>query len=286
MPPKVPTHVDLMWPTIKALKAMDGSGSNDELLVKVTELEGIPEEVSSITHKDGRQSKLSYRLAWARTYLRMVGALENSARGVWALTDAGRRLTVEDMKMIPAQIKALLQGEYKADAKDTVRKGEEERDVVDTDNWKSILLDKLKLLCPGDFERLAQRLLREAGFIKVEVTGKSGDGGIDGIGVLRINLLSFKVFFQCKRYQGSVGPGVIRDFRGALSGRGDKGLVITTGTFSAGAKQEATRDGAHPIDLIDGDQLCDLLKDLKLGVGIETIEKPIVDEEWFKKFAS
>jgi restriction system protein len=136
-------------------------------------------------------------------------------------------------------------------------------------------------LSPDAFERLAQRLLREAGFLKVEVTGRSGDGGIDGIGVLRINLLSFQVLFQCKRYQGSVGAGAIRDFRGAMVGRSDKGLLITTGTFTADAKREATRDGAPAIELIDGDQLCDLLKQLKLGVRTEMVEKMTVEPVWF-----
>jgi hypothetical protein len=126
------------------------------------------------------------------------------------------------------------------------------------------------------------RVLREAGFIKVEVTGRSGDGGIDGIGVLRVNLLSFQVLFQCKRYQASVGAGAIRDFRGAMVGRSDKGLLITTGTFTPDAKREATRDGAPAIDLIDGDQLCDLLRELKLGVGTEMVEKMTVEPIFFE----
>jgi len=58
----------------------------------------------------------------------------------------------------------------------------------------------------------------------------------------------------------------VRDFRGAMMGRGDKGLLITTGTFTADAQREATRDGAPPIDLIDGDALCELLKQYELGV--------------------
>jgi restriction system protein len=128
---------------------------------------------------------------------------------------------------------------------------------------------------------LCQLILRSSGFIKVQVTGKRGDGGIDGIGVLRIALLSFQVFFQCKRYIGTVGPGEIRDFRGAMVGRTDKGLFITTGTFTSEAKKEATRDGAPALDLIDGTQLCVILKDLKLGVETKTIEVVKIDESWF-----
>lgn len=119
------------------------------------------------------------------------------------------------------------------------------------------------------FERLAQRLLRAAGFINTTVTGRSGDGGIDGVGVYRLSLVSFPVFFQCKRYKGTVGPDKVRDFRGAMAGRGDKGLLITTGAFTREAKSEATRDGAPPIDLIDGEQLCELLKQHQLGVRTE-----------------
>lgn len=127
-------------------------------------------------------------------------------------------------------------------------------------SWKEKLLDVILSLESNAFERLCQRLLRESGFTKVEVTGKSGDGGIDGVGVLRVNLLSFHVLFQSKRFRGSVGASVIRDFRGAMVGRADKGLVLTTGNFTADARREATRDGAPAIDLIDGDALCDLLK--------------------------
>ena len=126
---------------------------------------------------------------------------------------------------------------------------------------------------PDAFERLAQRLLRESGFLQVEVTGKTGDGGIDGKGIVRVSgLLSFHVIFQCKRYRGSITPSQIRDFRGAMQGRADKGFFITTGTFTRDAIKEATRDGAPPIDLIDGELLCDKLKEFKLGVQTELTE--------------
>ena len=134
---------------------------------------------------------------------------------------------------------------------------------------------------PSAFERLSQRLLREAGFTKVEVRGKTGDGGFDGVGVLRVNLVSFQVYFQCKRWKGSVGAKEIRDFRGALQGRADKGLFITTGTFTAQASDEATRDGAIAIDLIDGVRLCELLKEHQLGVATKLIEAIEVDEGWY-----
>ena len=163
-------------------------------------------------------------------------------------------------------------------AKDQFDDGEAEDSSFD---WKEQLLTVLYDMEASAFEKLTQRLLRESGFIKVEVTGQTGDGGIDGQGILRMTLISFQVFFQCKKYRGSVGASAMRDFRGAMQGRGDKGLFVTTGTFSSSARQEATRDGAPAIDLIDGDALCELLKQLKLGVRTELVEKVTIEPEVF-----
>ena len=150
--------------------------------------------------------------------------------------------------------------------------------------WQDRLLECLLKMKPAAFERLCQKILKDSGFIKVDVTGLSGDGGIDGTGVLRLNLLSFHVFFQCKRWKGSVGASVIRDFRGAMVGRADKGLVMTTGTFSTDARKEATRDGAPAIDLVDGETLCELLKSLKIGVSIRNVEHVLVEQQAFLEF--
>jgi restriction system protein len=149
-------------------------------------------------------------------------------------------------------------------------------------DWQESLLEEIMKIQPEQFERLCQRLLRELGFIDVEVTGKTGDGGIDGRGILRLGaVLSFHVAFQAKRYQGSVSSSTVRDFRGAIMGRADKGLIITTGSFSRDAKKEAQRDGATPIDLIDGLDLTEKLKELKLGVEIELVEQVNIKPGWF-----
>jgi restriction system protein len=162
----------------------------------------------------------------------------------------------------------------------------EEQDIREI-HWRERLLDIIIALDFRAFERLCQRLLRESGFIKVEITGRSsGDGGIDGVGVLRVNLLSFHVLFQCKKWKGSVGAPIVRDFRGAMVGRADKGLILTTGTFTADARREATRDGAPAIDLVDGDALCDLLKSAKIGVRVALIEQVTIDEAAFAEFAA
>lgn len=283
----VPSFDELLWPTLRALRSMGGSATNEELLAKVIELENFPSDVQNFQHSDNRQTKLNYNLAWAKTYLKKAGAIDNSSRAVWSLTKEGEKLTEDDVLSIPARVRKQVQDEKRAKA--IAAPDGSPVAVLDVDDlveaaelsWKDQLLTVLRTLHADAFERLAQRVLREAGFLKVEVTGRSGDGGIDGIGVLRVNLLSFQVLFQCKRYQGSVGSGALRDFRGAMVGRSDKGLLITTGTFTPDAKREATRDGAPAIDLIDGDLLCDLLKQLKLGVRTEMVEKMVVDPAWF-----
>lgn len=281
--PTVPTYDRLIWPTIKALREMGGSASNDELLAKIIELEKYPEEIQSFMHTDGRETKLAYNLAWAKYYLKRVRAVENSVRGVWALTASSELMTEADCKKVPAAVRRQDYERKKAEGGELATKSPLPSEHLSEGSWKDALLAALRKMPSDAFERLAQRLLREAGFIKVEVTGKSGDGGIDGVGVLRVNLLSFQVLFQCKRYRGTVASSTVRDFRGAMVGRCDKGLIITTGTFSNDAKKEATRDGAPAIDLIDGDLLCDLLKQLKLGVLIEMVEQVTVDEEWFTR---
>ncbi len=224
----IPTFHELMWPTLKALKVMGGSGTNEELLGKVIELEKLPPDVQAVEHTDHRQSRVNYNLAWAKTYLKKVGAIDNSRRGVWSITKDGETLTEVEVSSIPTRVRKQIAEDQlkKAGAEPEENAGELSAvsEVAELEpHWKDKLLTVLRGLQPDAFERLAQRVLREAGFIKVEVTGRSGDGGIDGIGVLRVNLLSFHVLFQCKRYQSSVGASAIRDFRGAMVGRSDKG---------------------------------------------------------------
>jgi restriction system protein len=281
---KVPKYHQLIYPTLKALKALGGSGTNEEILDKVCELEQFPAEIEQVPHSDNRQTEINYRLAWARTYLKRVGAVDNSQHGIWTLTEKGASLTPDDCKKIPAEVRKMVAADRKNKSVDKTSVEDGDTDTPgDGINWRDTLLAVLFKVKPDAFERLAQRILREAGFTKVEVTGKSGDGGIDGIGILRVNLVSFTVLFQCKRYKAGVGASDIRDFRGAMMGRCDKGLFIATGTFSSDARKEATRDGAPAIDLIDGEALCDLLKSLKLGVTVALVEEVSVQTDWFSQ---
>lgn len=276
----VPTYDNLFNPLLKALHQLGGSASNSEMEEKVTEILNFSEEDVSEIHEGGR-TKLAYNLAWARTYLKLYGLLENSERGVWALTPKGRKTKEVDIEEVKRYVR---NREYEAR-----RIGVKFFSIKDPEKteklWQDELLEKILKLSPQAFERLCQRILRESGFIQVKITGRSGDGGIDGRGVFRIGgLLGFHIIFQCKRYSGSVPVSKIRDFRGAMVGRADKGLFITTGTFTREAKLEATRDGAGPIDLIDGERLVEIMKELELGVRVKKEEIVEVAQDWFKDF--
>ena len=274
----IPTFDALMNPVIKALKELGGSGTIEEINTKTTGIAGLSDGQLEVLHapEKGGQTEVEYRLGWTRTYLKNYGVLENSSRGVWALTPKGRQLD----RVNPKTVRQFVQQQNKK-----VRAVLDRDDLVEVDaktSWRDEVLDILLEMDPSAFERLIQRLLRESGFTQVEVTGRTGDGGIDGRGIMRLGgLLSFQVIFQCKRYKGSVTVSQVRDFRGAMVGRADKGLLVTTGNFTKDAVREATRDGAPAIDLIDGNQLIDKLKELDLGVKTTVVEQITSDREWF-----
>jgi restriction system protein len=278
---KLPSFDQLMNPLLRAMQLLGGSGSVDEIYDRVVELEQFPDDVLSQPHDPDKsnQTEVAYRLAWARTYLKKYGLLENSSRGIWALTAKTKEIEKLNPQEVVRFVKAL-------DRKSVEEKSTETSTTPEATepDWKQKLHGILtQRLTPVAFERLVQRLLRESGFKHVEVTGRSGDGGIDGRGIARVHgLMSFHVLFQCKRYKGSVGPGEIRDFRGAMVGRADKGLFITTGTFTPAAVKEATRDGAPPIDLLDGSEFAEKLKEFGIGVRTESVEVVRIEEAWFE----
>jgi restriction system protein len=280
----IPTYDQLMNPLLSALRKLGGSASIDEMYEEVVEEQGFSEEALAVLQNPEKtnQTKIGYRLAWARTYLKKVGYLENSARGVWAITEKARSVDSIDPKAVVSQVRQndeLSQRDSKDDFERVVDSEKPDEVLVWRERLHKLLIDEMS---PDAFERLTQRMLRESGFIHVEVTGRTGDGGIDGKGIARINgLMSFHIAFQCKKYKGSVGAPEIRDFRGATVGRADRGLFITTGSFTKAAIEEANRDGVAPIDLIDGEQLADKLKELSLGVKTELVEKVSVVDDWF-----
>jgi restriction system protein len=271
----LPSFQKYFPPIVQAMKQRGGSATIEELEEDVASLMDLPEDILAVPHEAGSRSQFQYELAWVRTYLKKAGIAENSARGVWSLTDAGENISEKDLLLISKKIRQA----HKENTQ-SVQHGPERDDSGEPD-WQEQALAALADMKPDAFERLSQRILRESGFTRVEVTGRSGDGGIDGVGVLRVNLVSFHVLFQCKRWKGSVGASVVRDFRGAMIGRADKGLIITTSTFTADARREATRDGAPAVDLVDGEAVCVLLKELKLGVTVKLVEEISVESKFF-----
>lgn len=239
----------------------------------------LPTAAVELQHPGSSLTELEYRSAWARNYLKNFGLIENSERGIWALTAEGTKTQETDSKVLVREVQRRQRENRKAAEPAESSEPDEQRPRT----WREELLDVLLELEPSAFERLCQRLLREAGFLEVEVTRRSGDGGIDGYGTIRIGgFISFNVLFQSKRYRGNIGPEIVRDFRGAMVGRADKGLIITTGGFTRDARKEATRDGAPPIDLIDGELLAAKLKELRLGVEVKTVEQVQIQEAWFR----
>jgi restriction system protein len=271
---------------LAALNSLGGSASVSEIEDFVIEFMKLTEDEVNYIHR-GTATKLNYRLRWARNYLKHFGLLENSSRGVWSLTALGLKTTTvnpnEVVRVAHNLTRKSLAPRSSSTEDETDETDAEETESIDAEiSWQEEALEVLKKIPAAAFERLCQRLLRELGFKNVEVTGKPNDGGIDGKGILRLGgILSFHVVFQAKRYRDTVGSEIIRNFRGSLSAKIDKGLIISTGRFTVDARKEAQRDGAIPIDLIDGEELVEKLKELKLGISTTFVEKVSVDSKWF-----
>jgi restriction system protein len=280
--PKGPKFIRFLKPILQILKQSGGSGTTSEVIDRAIELLQIPEAEQEETLRNG-QSRVRNQVQWSRLYLVRAGYLDSSRRGIWSLTEKGIQTDVATFD--PYAVFQAAQKDFQTEKtkKEPFIDADDESSVERAD-YKSELLALIKSLPPSGFERLCQRLLRESGFQQVVVTGKSGDGGIDGIGVLQVNpFVTFSILFQCKRYEGSVTPSQIRDFRGAMMGRADKGIVITTGTFTLDAKKEARRDGVPPIELVAGEDLVKLFEDHELGLlPRKTFE---IDRKFFYEFS-
>ena len=290
-------------PVLCALHELGGSARPREVVERVAQNEHVSDAALDQLNPAGGL-RFPNQVHWARFYLADAGYIDRSKLGVWKLTDTGADLSALDgaalealvrevqarstvaSKVAPAVSDTALDTSIEAtetlaesDAGQSETLAPDQEDV----DYRSKLSGILKSLAPAGFERLCQRLLREAGFEQVIVTGKSNDGGIDGHGVLVLNpFVSFRVLFQCKRYAGSVVPAQVRDFRGAMQGRADKGLILTTGTFTVEARREANRDGAPPIELVDGEKLIELFERLELGLKPMTTYE--IDESFFSEY--
>lgn len=288
-----PKFVRFFSPVLQALKELGGSGRPSEVrdfIAKQLDLS----EAERTELLEGGAPRFDNQVAWARFYLVKAGLVDSSKRGVWSLSDRGREielLTLEQSLLLFKQIHAEFETERTLTNVAQEDEAEEEgiapndTEVSDDSSYRKKLLEMMLSLPPDGFERLCQRLLRESGFEQVAVTGRSGDGGIDGHGILQVNpFVSFKVLFQCKRYSGSVSSSQVRDFRGAMMGRADKGIILTTGTFTPDAQKEAVRDGVPPLELVHGEKLLDMFESLELGlIPRKTYD---VDLHFFKEFQS
>jgi len=287
IPKGMPSYSDLINPTISALQSLGGSGNVDEIYNEVLKEINLSDEIIDFQHSEkSSQNEIQYRLAWARTYLKNYGIIDNSSRSVWVILPQYKDITSVDVDDCVTKVRSMFGKKENLDIENPKQDYNLEDDCLELPEeikpWRVRLHDVLLLMDPYAFERLTQRLLRECGFSQVEVTKKSGDGGIDGFGRLMINgLFSFKVAFQCKRYSGNVPSSDIRDFRGSLTTDVEKALFIITGSFSKPAKEEAMTQGKIQIDLVDGEDFISRLAEYKIGV------KPItdyeIDESYFAK---
>jgi restriction system protein len=275
-------------PVLVALKDLGGSGRAKEVIEQVAKNENVSDEIREITIKDG-SSKFDNQVAWARQYLAWEGLIDSSKRGVWTLTPLGEKTTLtendaHEMFLKRIAIYQRLRKEKNGNGTGTEINGNKIIDNPDTIE-NTNLLDVLKSISPIGFEHLCKRLLREHGFDNLEVTQRSHDEGIDGYGTLELNpFIKIKIIFQCKRYKNTVSREKVGDFRNAVMGRAEKGIIMTTGTFSEDAKREAEREGVIPIELIDGEKISELFQQVELGVKAKTIYE--IDYKFFDEYYS
>lgn len=279
-----PGYTTFFNPTLNALDALGGSASNDDILSWVIENMKLPDEVVDERHAGSNVwTELQYQLAWARTYLRIEGYVQSSQRGTWTLTKKGLEAAqgkgVDAREIVRAVNKATASERKKSAQKDS---GDEGNALAEASRlpWRERLSEILHAMPPQAFERLTKYLLEECGFKDVRVTGKSGDGGIDGHATLKIeNIFSFHVAFQCKRYKGSVGAEIVRNFRGSLDQNIEKGVLITTGSFTRAAKDEAVAPGKKQIDLMDGNEFMTKLAECEIG--LRETRDYVIDESFY-----
>jgi len=282
MPKKKTSDAEFVqWfgPLLDALRTLGGSGKAREASDRVADNLNISDEKRDEKLRTGAP-RFHNQVMWAKQYLVWEGYVISSKRGVWALTDKGKNksLNMEEATQVLnkwVEFHHKTKKEKKSKAVDSAP----ETDLITDES----LLDVLKKVSPSGFERVCMLLLRESGFENLKVTERSHDEGIDGIGILKINpFVSFKVLFQCKRYKGTVSRAQVGDFRNAVLGRADKGIILTTGTFSSDAVKEANRDGVPPVELVDGEKLVEMFESLEVGVHPKTVYE--VDLEFFKPY--
>jgi restriction system protein len=280
---KGPQFLQYVIPILNILQANGGAGNSSSVIDQVVEDLSITEDDLVETTSNG-QSRVRNQIQWARFYLFKGGLIDNSQRGIWRLTKEGL-----EVKYTESDVYKMFKSVQESVGKSKTSKDVKEDKVVfedtstEDEEHTGELLNIIKNLSSAGFEKLCKRLLTEIGIHGIVITGGAGDQGIDGMGLVKLNdVVSLNIVFQCKRYKDSVVPHHVRDFRGAMQGRGEKGLIITTGRFTKESKNEANRDGVTPIELIDGERLVELFEKYQLGLKPVTVYE--IDNDFFKGF--
>lgn len=284
-----PTFVQWFGPLLDALRELGGSATPKEAVDAVGRICKVPQSQREEVLKTGME-RFANQVYWARQYLVWAGLIQKERRGVWTLTPQGTATHLsaeqsleiflrEQQKHTKARKTKSPEGTAKAD----IAVEPEDSEQSDEDQEFERFIAVLQSLSASGFERLCLRLLRVAGFDRLEVTGRANDGGVDGVGVLQVNdLVSFNVVFQCKKWVAPVPPKEIRDLRGAMAGRADKAIFLTTSHFSQNAKDEAIRPGADPVELVDGEKLYEMFRKYELGLRPRTVYD--IDSAFFDNF--
>ena len=282
-----------MGPCLDALRKLGGSGTPQEVSDAIADELNLTDEKREELTASGIP-RFHNQVCWARQYLVWEGYIESSKRGIWKLSLAGAKIKItdEDARRIFLKWVDIYAKKRKAKQQpSTPDPGPPETEEVfdetaqSSGHYKEELISILRSLSPRGFEELCLLLLRENGIENLKLTKQGRDGGIDGIGTLRINpVVSFKVLFQCKRYNNKnpIKREQIGDFRNAMMGRAEKGIFITTGYFSSESEREATREGATQIELVDCDKLLEMF--VKTELGLKPITTYEIDRQFFEKY--
>jgi restriction system protein len=275
-------------PVLDSLRDLGDSGRPREVSDRIANSLALPDEVLDQTLNSGA-SRFHNQVAWARQYLVWEGLLDSSKHGTWKLTEKGRDTTLSEDEAREIFRKWVrihaAKRKQKASGANVDEEGEEDPLEELQSPEQLSLIEVLRGLSPEGFEKVCRELLRESGFENVEITGGSADGGIDGFGTLEMNpFVSFKVLFQCKRYKegNSVSRAQVGDFRNAMIGRAEKGIIIATSSYTNAAVKEANREGAPQVELVDGAKLVEMFERVELGVKSRTVYD--VDLAYFEQY--
>ena len=257
----LPKQTDVEIPLLKVLVEIGGHGKPKEIYDLVTKKFSEIREEDLLETLPSGGNKWTNRIQWVRQSLITKGDMSSPKKGVWAITDEGRKRVTGIIKEPEAAPNFLeMYEDYES-------------------SFRSLLLEKIYELTPTQFELFAMKLLQAYGFADVSVTSISSDGGIDGYGKLRLGLASMNVAFQCKRWEGNIGRPEVDKFRGAIQGEYEQGIFFATSDFTTQARDASLKKGAVPVILLNGESIVDLM--IQKGIGVERVllyryfERPI-----------